>query len=248
MPESVRNQRRQLLPALVLLAASAALGGCGDPWKDNFHLVADPAATRATSVRMTSMNYPDLDHFETPAGLRKLGESRFERSYRPDTESLKAFAASIGATHVYWAVEFARTESVQRYYEYPRDVSNRGSATITQPDGSQQHITIDNSATVWESVPYTQTDNVYRYLALFFVEEQRPPGQSARHGEQPIRNVYTLHFFSDGPCRTPLIPKSRSFSPGSPRETPMPRLNSSRSSTRNSGGLPMPGWRKNAPD
>jgi hypothetical protein len=157
--------------------AAAALTGCGgNTWKDYYHPLSDRAsiAPSAGFVKTEHRAYAELDSYKPAPGEHILGESRFETEYFPGTDKLAAFGKQVGASKVYWSGEFSRTQLTQGYTSFPRDVSNRGVATITNSDGRRQTITTDNTTTVWDNIPYTRTDQLYRYIAIYVSEASAP--------------------------------------------------------------------------
>jgi hypothetical protein len=46
-------------------------------------------------------------------------------------------------------------------------VSSRGVATVTNNDGTRSRVVVDSTTTVWDSIPYSRTDDLYRYLAVY---------------------------------------------------------------------------------
>ena len=154
--------------------AVSALTGCGgNTWKDYYHPLSDRSsiAPSAGFVKTEHRAYAELDSYKPAAGEHVLGESRFETEYFPGTDKLAAFGKQLGASKVYWSGEFSRTQLTQGYTSFPRDVSSRGVATITNSDGRRQVITTDNTTTVWDNIPYTRTDQLYRYIAVFVRED-----------------------------------------------------------------------------
>jgi len=154
------------------------LGGCSsNTWKEYYHpKVEKPPATveqsKAAQVPLEAREWEALATFTPAASERVLGESRFQSQYFPGTDSLRAFAAELGATKVYWASRFSHLEVTPGYTSIPRDVTSQGVTTVREPDGSKRVITSSTTTTWWESIPYTRTDRLYDYLAIF-VDESR---------------------------------------------------------------------------
>lgn len=160
--------------ALMAGVAAFLLGGCaGNTWKDYYTPTGAPATLQAagqaggTPVRVEHKTMAELEKFVQAPGERVLGESRFESQYYPGTDKLIAFAGTLGATKVYLANEFSRTQFTQGYTSMPRDVSSRGVATVTNNDGTRSRVVVDSTTTVWDSIPYSRTDDLYRYLAVY---------------------------------------------------------------------------------
>ncbi|MEI7656938.1 MAG: hypothetical protein WCK33_02605 [Phycisphaerae bacterium] len=158
---------RSRLPHAFLFAAALLPAGCAtNTWKDHFHAMSasSPTQGQATIERRT---WEELAAFKPGPGERVVGESRFESAYVPEVKDLTALAKEVGATRVYWSSEFSRTAITEGSMSRPRDINSRGVTTIRGADGKEQRVTTDTTTTVWESVPYSRTDQMYRYLAIF---------------------------------------------------------------------------------
>lgn len=159
--------RRRHVPWLLLLAATILSAGCAtNTWKDHFHAMSTGSPV-AGEVTVERKQWAELAAFKPGAGERVVGESRFESAYVPDVEDLRTLAKNVGATRVYWSSEFSRTAITEGSMSRPRDISSRGVTTFRGSDGKEQRVTTETTTTVWESVPYSRTDQVYSYLAIF---------------------------------------------------------------------------------
>lgn len=159
--------RRRHVPWLFLLAATIMTGGCAtNTWKDHFHAMSTGSPV-AGEVTIERKEWDELAAFKPGAGERVVGESRFESAYVPDVKDLTTLAREVGATRVHWSSEFSRTAITEGSMSRPRDISSRGVTTFRDANGKEQRVTTDTTTTVWESVPYSRTDQMYRYLAIF---------------------------------------------------------------------------------
>jgi hypothetical protein len=158
---------RRRVSWLFLLAAAIVPCGCAtNTWKDHFHAMS-AGSPGAGDVTIERKDWDALAAFKPGAGERVVGESRFESAYMPDLKDLGTLAKDVGATRVYWSSEFSRTAITEGSMSRPRDISSRGVTTFRGSDGKEQRVTTETTTTVWESVPYSRTDQVYRYLAIF---------------------------------------------------------------------------------
>ena len=150
-----------------LLAAATVTGGCAtNTWKDHFHAMSTGSPV-AGEVTIERKEWDELAAFKPGARERVVGESRFESAYVPDVKDLSTLAKDVGATRVYWSSEFSRTAITEGSMSRPRDISSRGVTTFRDSSGKEQRVTSETTTTVWESVPYSRTDQMYRYLAIF---------------------------------------------------------------------------------
>ena len=163
---------------IVLLAAALPAGCATNTWKDHYHAMsAGPTrpimstgptgSTVAGEAIVERRTWEQLEAFVSPPGERVVGESRFESAYVPDMGDLLRLAGEVGATRVYWSSEFSRTAIIEGSMSRPRDISSRGVTTFRDSSGKEQRVTSETTTTVWESVPYSRTDQMYRYLAIF---------------------------------------------------------------------------------
>ena len=158
--------RRRVSWPFLIAAAIVPCGCATNTWKDHFHAMSAGSPV-AGEVAVERRPWEDLAAFKPRAGERVVGESRFESAYEPDLDDLRTLAKDVGATRAYWSSEFSRTAITEGSTSRPRDISSRGVTTFRGSDGKEQRVTTETTTTVWESVPYSRTDQVYRYLAIF---------------------------------------------------------------------------------
>jgi len=179
-PDYDSHMNRGVLSLIWTACLIPWLMGCaGNTWKDHYHPTGEPAAAtleKTAAVKIERRPLSTLSSNFTPEpGERILGESRFESQYAPSNDRLISFARTLGATKVYLASEFSRTRYSEGYTSMPRDISSRGAATVTNADGTQSRVVMDSTTTVWESIPYSRTDDLYQFLAIYVTPERTSP-------------------------------------------------------------------------